>query len=137
MSTPGAKSRKPPAKTRPRQVWQWADVRQRKLGMWAYTLNRVTALGLVLYLFLHLVVLSLLTGGPATWDSFLTLVRSPLFLMLDVVLLAGLLIHGLNGIRLTLTGLGIGVPAHKTWFVALMAVALVLGVAGAIAVFAM
>ncbi|MCC6189333.1 MAG: succinate dehydrogenase, cytochrome b556 subunit [Anaerolineales bacterium] len=123
--------------TRPRQVWQWADVRRRKLGMWAYTLNRVSGLGLVLYLFIHLAVLRLLAGGPAAWDNFLALVRSPLFLVLDVVLLAGLLIHGLNGIRLTITGLGIGVPAHKTWFLALMAAALILSAAGAIAIFTM
>lgn len=122
---------------RPRQVWQWVDVRRRKLGMWAYTLNRVSGLGLVLYLFIHLAVLRLLAGGPAAWDNFLALVRSPPFLALDVVLLAGLLIHGLNGIRLTITGLGIGVPAHKTWFLALMAAALILSAAGAIAIFTM
>lgn len=122
---------------RPRQVWQWVDVRRRKLGMWAYTLNRVSGLGLVLYLFIHLAVLRLLAGGPAAWDNFLALVRSPPFLALDVVLLAGLLIHGLNGIRLTITGLGIGVPAHKTWFLALMAATLILSAAGAIAIFTM
>jgi succinate dehydrogenase hydrophobic anchor subunit len=56
--------------------------------------------------------------------------RSPFVLALDVFLLASILIHGLNGLRLTLTGLGIGVRAQRGLFVALMLVAaLVLGAA--------
>ena len=121
--------------SRPRQIWQWGDVRRRKMGMWAYVLNRLSALGLVLYLFIHLVVLARLSQGAAAWDSFLATVRSPLFLALDVVLLAGLLIHGLNGLRVTLNGLGIGVPSQKAWFVGLMVVALIASVAGAIGIF--
>jgi succinate dehydrogenase / fumarate reductase cytochrome b subunit len=49
----------------------WADVRGRGLGMWAYALNRVTGIGLVLYLYIHLVVLSMLMGArqPGTPSS--------------------------------------------------------------------
>lgn len=108
---------------RPRRVWQWADVRHRKLGMWAYLLNRLSGLGLVLYLYIHMLVLSMLAQGPAGWDPFIEIVKAPWFLVLDVVLLAGLLIHGLNGLRVTITGLGVGVRAHKTMFVVLMAAA--------------
>jgi succinate dehydrogenase / fumarate reductase cytochrome b subunit len=125
----------PQPASRPRRIWQWGDVRRRKLGMWAYAVNRLSALGLVLYLFLHLAVLAQLAGGAATWDRFLATVRSPFFLALDVVLLAGLLIHGLNGIRVALNGVGIGLPGQKAWFVALMALALIGGVAGAIGIF--
>jgi succinate dehydrogenase / fumarate reductase cytochrome b subunit len=91
--------------------------------MLAYLLNRLTALGLVVYLYLHLAVLSLLAGGPPAWDPFIALARSPAFLVLDVVLIAGWLVHGLNGIRLTLTGLGLAVRWHKPLFVGLMLVA--------------
>jgi succinate dehydrogenase / fumarate reductase cytochrome b subunit len=113
-----------------RRAGRWFDVRQRKLGMWAYALNRMTGLGLVVYLYLHLAVLSLLTRGPSSWDAFVSLARSPYFLTLDVILLAGILIHGLNGIRVALTGFGVGVKAQKGLFVALMLVAVaVLGVA--------
>jgi succinate dehydrogenase / fumarate reductase cytochrome b subunit len=115
---------------RPRRPWQWGDVRQRHLGTWAYILNRLSGLGLALYLYLHLGVLATLARGPEGWDPFIAIVRSPLFLMLDVVLFAGLLIHGLNGLRVTLLGFGIGVRQQKTMFVALMAVAAVIGVYG-------
>lgn len=106
-----------------RRAGRWFDVRRRKLGMWAYALNRITGIGLVVYLYLHLVILSLLTRGPGRWDAFVSLARSPYFLALDVVLLAGILIHGLNGIRIALTGLNIGVRAQKPLFVILMLIA--------------
>lgn len=93
--------------------------------MWAYALNRITGIGLVVYLYLHLAVLSLLTHGPGSWDAFVSLARSPYFLTLDVILIAGALIHGLNGLRVALTGFDIGVKAQKALFVILMLVAIV------------
>jgi succinate dehydrogenase / fumarate reductase cytochrome b subunit len=114
---------------------RWFDFRSWRLGMIAYILNRVTALGLVLYLYIHLAVLTLLAGGPGSWDPFVTIVRSPFFLVLDVILLAGMLIHGLNGVRVALTGFGIGVRAQKPLFVALMIFAAVALFLGAIKIF--
>ncbi len=108
-----------------RRAGRWFDVRRRKLGMWAYALNRITGIGLVVYLYLHLGVLSLLSRGPGSWDSFVSLARSPFFLTLDVILLAGILIHGLNGLRLTLTGFDVGVKRQKALFGVLMLVATV------------
>jgi succinate dehydrogenase / fumarate reductase, cytochrome b subunit len=117
-----------------RRVWLWGDVRHRKLGMWAYALNRLTGIGLVLYLYLHLAVLSQLTRGAGAWDTFLALAKSPLFLTLDVILLAGLLLHGLNGLRLALNSLGLGVPSQKAWFVVVVVVTVVGTVAGALGI---
>jgi succinate dehydrogenase / fumarate reductase cytochrome b subunit len=101
---------------------RWLDVRNRKLGMWAYALNRITGIGLVIYLYMHLFVLSQLLRGPTAWDSFVALARSPYFLALDVILLAGILIHGLNGLRIALTGFGIGVGAQRALFTMLMVI---------------
>lgn len=118
-----------------RRAGRWFDVRRRKLGMWAYTLNRITGIGLVVYLYLHLAVLSLLTRGPGSWDAFVSLARSPYILALDVILLAGALIHGLNGLRVALTGFDVGVKAHKALFVVLMLVAAVALAIGALKIF--
>ena len=108
-----------------RRAGRWFDVRGRKLGMWAYALNRIAGIGLVVYLYLHLVVLSTLSRGPGSWDAFISLARQPYFLVLDVILLAGILIHGLNGLRVTLTGFDVGVKRQKALFSALMLVAVV------------
>ncbi len=114
---------------------RWFDLRRARLGNIAYILNRVTAIGITVYLFLHLFVLSLLAGGPAQWDPFIAIVRSPFFLLLDVILFAGLLVHGLNGLRIALTGFGVGVSGQKPLFVALMIVAAVALVAAALKIF--
>ncbi|MBI4770426.1 MAG: succinate dehydrogenase, cytochrome b556 subunit [Chloroflexi bacterium] len=111
--------------SRLRRAARWADVRKRRTGMWAFALNRITGIGLVVYLYLHLVVLSMLAGGPESWDSFVRLARSRAFLALDVLLIAGALIHGLNGVRVALTGFGVGVRTQKALFGGLMAVAAV------------
>lgn len=114
---------------------KWFDVRRRGLGMWAYALNRITGLGLVLYLIIHLFVLSLLAQGEAGWDNFIALASTPFFLLLDVVLLAGILIHGLNGLRISLLALSIGVHQHKAIFYGLMLVSAVVLAVAAIKIF--
>ena len=118
-----------------RRAGRWFDVRGRKLGMWAYALNRIAGIGLVVYLYLHLVVLSTLSRGPDSWDAFVSLARQPYFLLLDVILLAGILIHGLNGLRVTLTGFDVGVKRQKALFSALMLLALVALSAAALKIF--
>jgi succinate dehydrogenase / fumarate reductase cytochrome b subunit len=85
----------------------WLDPRGRTLGGRAFALNRVSGLALVLYLYLHLSVLSMLLLGASAWDDFLGVATNSFFLGLDVVLLFGLLFHALNGIRVALVGSGI------------------------------
>jgi succinate dehydrogenase / fumarate reductase cytochrome b subunit len=108
---PGATA---PSRPRRRGLAGWVDVRGRRLGGWAFILNRLTGLGVLFYLYLHLLVLSQLAIGPGAWDSLLrNWFLNPVFLVLDVVLLAGLLIHGLNGIRVSLVGFGLVVSRQK------------------------
>ena len=120
-----------------RPLKSWFDVRHRKVGSWAFALNRLTGIGLSLYLIVHLVVLSLLLQGEKGWNDFIAIAKSPFFLALDVVLLLGLLFHGLNGIRVALVGMGIGVRDERTLFWVLMAVGFVLLVIGAWLIFAL
>jgi succinate dehydrogenase / fumarate reductase, cytochrome b subunit len=98
----------------------WFDVRKHSTGHWAFSLNRFTALGLTFYLYLHLAVLSMLLGGEDSWRGFLELATTPLFLGLDVLLLFGLLFHGLNGLRVALVGTGIAADHQKALFWSLM-----------------
>ena len=113
----------------------WFDVRGRSLSTLAFALNRLTAIGLTVYLFLHLAVLSLLLRGPEGWNSFVAIARTPLFLTLDVILLFGVVYHMFNGIRVALVGMGIGHARHKTMFYVLVGLALVLFVVGAVLIF--
>jgi succinate dehydrogenase / fumarate reductase cytochrome b subunit len=78
-----------------------------RLGGLAFFVNRAAGLGLVAYLYLHLLMLSMLVRGPDAWDSFVDLSSSLPFLALDLVLLVGLLIHAVNGVRVVVIGLGL------------------------------
>jgi succinate dehydrogenase cytochrome b subunit len=121
--------------TKTRQAARWFDVRRRRAGMWAYTLNRITGIGLVAYLYLHLGVLSLLIRGQSAWDSFVAVARSPFVLTLDVILLAGILIHGLNGLRLAITGFGFSVVTQKALFTIVMLIGAIILLIAAIKIF--
>lgn len=118
-----------------RHVVRWFVPLGRGMGMWAYVVNRVAGLGLVVYLYLHLGILSLLSGGAGSWNWFVAVARSPLVLALDVLLIAGALVHGLNGLRVGLVGFGFAVRLQRPLFVALMAVALVALVASALKIY--
>lgn len=136
MATTTVQPRRPePGPARRRGFVGWFDPRGRRLGGYAFILNRLTGLGLVVYLFLHLGILSLLVQGPGAWDTFVDIALSPPFLALDVVLLTGMLIHGLNGIRVGLVGLGLVASRQKALFIAAMVIAALVALVGALRIF--
>ncbi len=114
-----------------KHLMRWFDPRNRKLGTWAFILNRITALGLTLYLVLHLFALNNLARGPEAYDGFIKLAKTPVVMIGEVLVIAAGLIHGLNGIRIALNSFGVGARYQKQLFISLM----VLAVAG-IAIFA-
>ena len=125
----------PERRARRRGPIGWFDPRGRRLGGWAFALNRLSGIGLVMYLYLHLTILSQLARGPDAWDSFVSLASSPPLLAFDVILLAGLLLHGLNGIRVTLVGFGFVVDRHKAMLVALAILGAIVLLIGALRIF--
>jgi succinate dehydrogenase / fumarate reductase cytochrome b subunit len=94
----------------------WLDPRGRGLGGRSFALHRLTGIALVVYLYVHLGVLSMLLVGESAWSDFLGVVTAKGFLAFDVVLLFGLLFHALNGIRLALVGSGVCVPHQRALF---------------------
>ncbi len=108
----------------PVKFWNWFNPVGRQTGGWAYILQRVTALGLTFYLFLHLIVLSLLAQGPSGYDGFLALVRSPIFVAGELLVVAAGILHGLNGVRVILTTFGVSVTRQKRLFYALFGLGL-------------
>ncbi len=107
------------------QVWT-------TIGMWAWILHRLTGLGLVLYIFIHIVLMSSsLLRGQQAFDAMLSyLMGHPVFQVLETLLLGAALYHGFNGIRILLfdLGLGIGVRRQKLLFWIFMIIAAILWV---------
>ena len=108
------------------KFWSWFIPVGRQVGGWAFALNRVTAIGLTAYLFLHLVILGKLAQGPGAYDQFLELTENPFIKFGEWAVVAAVLLHGLNGIRIVLTSFGVGVTRQKQLFFGLMIVALLL-----------
>lgn len=118
-----------------RPLEAWFSPRGRSISTLAFALNRITALGLTLYLFIHLAVLSQLLRGEEGWDAFVAMARSPFFLTLDVILLFGVVYHMFNGIRVALVGMGVANVRQRTLFYVLVGIALLLFVVGAVLIF--
>lgn len=99
-------------------------------GMWAWILHRITGLGLVFYILLHTILMSVsLLSGKESFDATLSvLMRNPVFELLDTLLLGAVLYHGFNGIRILLfdIGIGISVESQKRLFRIFMGVAAIL-----------
>jgi succinate dehydrogenase / fumarate reductase, cytochrome b subunit len=105
------------------RFWSWFNPVGRQAGGWAFILNRITALGLTFYLFLHLVILGRLAQGQDAYNSFLELTENPLIKLGEFAVVAAAILHGLNGIRIILTTFGIGVTRQKQLFYGFMTVA--------------
>lgn len=108
------------------KFWSWFVPVGRQVGGWAFALNRVTAIGLTIYLFLHLFILGKLAQGPGAYDQFLAFSENPIIKFGEWAVVAAVFLHGLNGIRIVLTSFGVGITRQKQLFVGLMVLALLL-----------
>lgn len=93
-------------------------------GTMAHLLHRVTGLLIVVYLFLHIGAMSYtyFDAGSGFDDLMATFASTP-FLIIDLVLFAGVMIHGLNGIRIMLFDMGYFSRRQKELFWVMMAIA--------------
>jgi succinate dehydrogenase / fumarate reductase cytochrome b subunit len=101
------------------------------LGMWAWLLFRVSGLVLVAYLFVHIWVISQGRAGVDELDDLFDFFHNPVLVFFELVLVGAVLYHALNGVRIILMDLGMGIREHKTVFWVCMVVA-----AATLAVFA-
>jgi len=87
-----------------------------RAGWWAWFLQRLTGVALVGYLFLHILVISTVQAGQDTFDSVLIVLQKPFFVVLDLFLIAAVVYHALNGVRVLLFDLGIGLKQQAGLF---------------------
>jgi len=114
-----------------RRLPPWRTLRWRDPGWIAFALNRLTGVILVLYLLAHFVVLGQLVRGADGWNSLLDLFGSRPFLVGDVLLIAAVIFHGLNGLRVIALTLGFGTRHSTLLFVVVFLISAALaGLAG-------
>jgi succinate dehydrogenase / fumarate reductase cytochrome b subunit len=93
--------------------------REFSAGMWAWIFHKFTGWVLVGYLFTHIAVLSTALSGDVAYTQTISTLESLLVVrVLEVGLLAVAVFHILNGCRLLLVDLGVGLENQDTSFYA-------------------
>ena len=74
-----------------------------------YTLHRVTGLGLLAYFLMHIVVTTSRAFGEQAWTRAMGTVSGPAFKVGEYLVFLAFAFHAVNGVRLALVELGIGI----------------------------
>jgi succinate dehydrogenase / fumarate reductase, cytochrome b subunit len=69
-------------------------------GHWAFLLHRITGLGVLLFLGIHILDTSLVYFAPQLYADAIAIYRSTLFGIGEIALMFCLLFHGVNGLRI-------------------------------------
>jgi len=95
----------------------WVYAGRFGLERYAYTLHRITGLGLLLYFLMHIFVTSSRALGQAAWESVMGFLSHPIFRIGEFLVYVAFAYHALNGVRLILgeLGLGLGNPVRPEY----------------------
>jgi succinate dehydrogenase / fumarate reductase cytochrome b subunit len=95
----------------------WYENLKYNLERYLYLLHRITGVGLVLYLILHIFVTSSRMYGEEAYLSAHELINNPIMDIGLFIVMAGILFHGVNGLRLILNefGLLLGKPKRPEY----------------------
>ena len=73
-----------------------------KGGMWSWLFQRITAVLLIVMLAIHLIFTHILSIGDINYDSIGERLAHAGFVAVDIILLASVIFHALNGLRMVL-----------------------------------
>ncbi|MGH2739944.1 MAG: succinate dehydrogenase, cytochrome b556 subunit [Actinomycetota bacterium] len=69
-------------------------------GQWAWAMHRITGVGILLFLFAHVIDTALVAWGPETYNTVIALYKNPFVMTMELGLVGAVIFHGLNGIRI-------------------------------------
>ncbi len=102
-----------------------------KTGMWAFVFHRVSGLALSVYLVMHLFVVSSLNDKDK-FETVMGFLNGRLFKVLEIGLLAAVLYHSFNGVRVFLIDFARGTKRQAAIFWVIAVIGAVIFVPGAI-----
>jgi succinate dehydrogenase / fumarate reductase, cytochrome b subunit len=71
-------------------------------GQWSWMLHRITGVAVILFLFVHVVDTSLVGWGPEAYNRVTGIYENVIIRLLELGLVAAVLYHGINGLKITL-----------------------------------
>ena len=70
--------------------------------MWTWVLHRITGVMIFFFLFVHVIDTSMVRVSPEAYNTAVETYKNPIVGLMEVGLVAAVLFHGLNGIRVVL-----------------------------------
>jgi succinate dehydrogenase / fumarate reductase, cytochrome b subunit len=71
-------------------------------GMWSWVAHRITGVMIFFFLFAHVIDTAMVRVSPEAYNSAVQTYKNPVVGLMEVGLVAAVLYHGLNGIRVVL-----------------------------------
>lgn len=126
--------------------WGWLGGGRYGLDRYAYSLHRLTGLGILAYFIMHIFVTAQRLNGEEQWERTMAFFGNPVFKVGEFLVVLAFAFHAINGIRLVCVELGWligkpGVPSfpysystlrHKPIFVVAMIIAAALMIVGGV-----
>jgi succinate dehydrogenase / fumarate reductase, cytochrome b subunit len=69
-------------------------------GQWAWIAHRVTGVGLILFLFAHIVDTAMIGWGADAYDRVTSVYHNPVVRLIELGLVGFVIFHALNGLRI-------------------------------------
>jgi succinate dehydrogenase / fumarate reductase, cytochrome b subunit len=69
-------------------------------GLLPFLLHRITGLGTLIFLTIHITTTASVYFYPSFYNRFITLFRSPVFMLAEIGLVFCVIFHGVNGLRI-------------------------------------
>jgi succinate dehydrogenase cytochrome b subunit len=69
-------------------------------GQWSWIAHRVTGVGILLFLFAHIVDTALVGWGPDAYNRVVAVYHHPIVQIMELGLVGAVIYHALNGIRI-------------------------------------
>ena len=73
-----------------------------KVGMWSWVLHRITGVAIFFFLLVHTLDTALVRVSPEAYNAVINTYKTPIIGLGELGLVAAILFHGLNGIRVIL-----------------------------------
>ena len=101
-------------------------------GFISFLFRRVSGMALALYLFMHIWVIGSVNAGPGAFDARMAVVNAPIFKLMEVLLLAAVIYHGFDGMRILIVDYFHITEYRKSMFYAMFAMFIIVLIAGGV-----
>src|SRR3989337_236031 len=81
-------------------------------GQWSWLAHRITGLAVILFLFAHVVDTAVVGWGPEAYNRVTSVYHNPFIRMLELGLVAAVLYHSFNGVKIMLIDFFPGLTRH-------------------------